>query len=274
MGEKAAIERVDDPVTVSSLVADFRDLGIETGDTLLVHSSLRSIGFVSVGPPAVVDALQEVLTESGTLLMPAFTGQYGDPAIWNSPPVPDDWVEEIRSSRPPFRPAVTPTRGVGAIPECFRNYPGVVRSEHPQFSFAVWGRDAEAIAARHELDDGLGENSPLASVYDRDGTVLMLGTDHDTNTSFHLAEYRAPFPKESSAKTAPLLRDGERVDVAFENVDISSDDFAELGNDFEREVGLTRGAVGAATAKLARQPKLVDFAVEWFEAHRGGEPSA
>lgn len=271
MSEADAIERVEDPVTVSSLVADLWDLGVEAGDTLLVHSSLSAIGFVSVGAPTVVDALQEVVTESGTLLMPTFTGQYGDPARWQSPPVPEDWVDQIRSSRPPFRPAVTPTRGVGAVPECFRNYPGVVRSEHPQFSFAVWGRDAEAIASSHELDDGLGENSPLASVFDRNGDVLMLGTGHETNTSFHLAEYRATFPKDSSTENAPLLRDGERVDVAYENVDISSDDFAELGDDFEREVGLTEGSVGAATAKLASQPDLVDFAVEWFERHRAGE---
>lgn len=268
MSEEDAIERVDEPVTVSSLVSDFRGLGIEAGDTLLVHSSQNSIGWLSGGAPAVVDALQEVLTEEGTLVMPAFTGQYTDPSEWQSPPVPDDWVETIRETRAPFRPQLTPTRAVGAIPECFRNYPGVVRSGHPHNSFAAWGAGADAIVTEHELDYGLGENSPLAAIYDRDGDVLQIGVGHGTNTSLHLAEYRAEFPKEETVSTAPLLEDGKRVDVELVDIEQSSDDFEALGAAFEEQVGLTEGAVGAATAKRSSQRDLVDFAVDWFEASR------
>jgi len=46
----------------------------------------------------------------------------------------------------------------------------------------------------HGLDDPR-ENSPLARVYDRDGDVLLLGVGHDSNTSLHLAEHRADFPR-------------------------------------------------------------------------------
>ncbi|MFC6726116.1 AAC(3) family N-acetyltransferase, partial [Halobium palmae] len=48
---------VDEPVTTDSIVSDLRDLGVERGDVLLVHSSLSSLGWVSGGAPAVVDAL-------------------------------------------------------------------------------------------------------------------------------------------------------------------------------------------------------------------------
>jgi aminoglycoside 3-N-acetyltransferase len=268
MTEADAIEAVDRPVTVSSLVSDFRDLGIGPGDTLIIHSSLRSVGWVAGGPQAVVDALQTVLTDDGTLVMPTFTGQYTDPAWWENPPVPDDWVETIRETRPPFRPAVTPTRGMGSIPECFRNYPGVVRSEHPTTSFGVWGRDANAIAESHEIDYGLGEDSPLADIYDRDGYVLLLGVGHENNSSLHLAEYRADFEKSSVQTAAPLLRDGERVVVAYEDIETDTEDFERLGSDFESDVGVTERAVGASTAKLVSQPSLVDYAVEWFEENR------
>ena len=268
MSEADAIERVDEPVTVSSLVSDFRALGIEAGDTLVVHASMSELGWVSGGPPAVVDALQTVLTESGTLVMPAHTSQYTDPAEWQAPPVPDGWVEQIHESRPPFRPEVTPTRGMGAIAECFRNYPGTVRSTHPAFSVTAWGADAEAIASDHGFDNSHGEDSPWARVYERDGDVLLLGVGHDRNTSLHLAEYRAEFPKKSTTLTAPLLEDGERVDVTFEDVETRTDDFEELGAAFEDRVGLTSGTVGAATAELASQRAIVDFAVEWFESNR------
>lgn len=267
MSEADAIEKVDDPVTVASLVADLRDLGVEAGDVLLVHSSLSALGWVSGGAPAVVDALMEAVTESGTLVLPTHSGHYSDPADWSAPPVPDHWVEQIRETMPAYRPDVTPTR-VGAIPECFRNYPGAVRSDHPTVSFAAWGADAESVVADHALAHRLGEDSPLATVYDLDGDVLMLGTGHDTNTSYHLAENRADYPKETEQAGAPVLVDGERVWAEFETIEEDTDDFLDLGADLERDVGLTEGEVGAATAKLASQRALVDYAVEWFEAHR------
>ncbi|MFC4248478.1 aminoglycoside N(3)-acetyltransferase [Natribaculum luteum] len=268
MSERTAVERVDEPVTVSSLVADLRDVGVTAGETLLVHSSLSALGWVCGGPQAVVDALRTVVTESGTLVMPTHTGQYTDPAGWSNPPVPEAWVERIRETRPPFRPDVTPTRGMGAIPECFRTYPDVVRSDHPEVSFAAWGADADAIVADHGLDYGLGENSPLARVYDRDGSVLLLGVGHDSNTSLHLAEYRADVPTETAMNHVPILEDGRRTFVEYEDFETSTEDFVDLGKAFTREHEVTTGTVGTGDATLVDQRILVDFAVDWFEANR------
>lgn len=262
------MDRVTDPVTVPELVSDLRGLGLTAGDTVLVHSSLSAIGWVSGGAPAVVDPLLEVLTDEGTLVAPTHTPQYGDPDEWSHPPVPDEWIERIRETRPPYRPEVTPTRGVGAIAECFRSYPGVIRSDHPVLSFAARGANAEAIARDHALDYGLGEGSPLARLYERDGSILFLGTDHATNTSLHLAEYRADYEKEIRTGSAPIREDGRRVEVEYEDVVGDTEDFAEVGAAFEHEVGLVTGTVGAATARLANQRELVDFAVDWFETHR------
>lgn len=268
MGERAAVDAVDDPLTVSALASDLRELGVQAGDVLLVHSSLSSLGWVCVDPTTVVDALQAVLTSDGTLVMPTHSGQYGNPAHWENPPVPDDWVEVVREERSPFRPAVTPTRSMGAIPECFRNYPGTVRSRHPETSFAAWGADAEAVVADHPYDDLMGEESPLAAVYDRDGDVLMLGTSWDRCTSLHLAEYRADFEKETFWNAAPVVEDGERVLVEYEDVVADDSEFPEIGAAFEEAVGVTRGEVGAAEATLVDQPSLVDFGVEWMSEHR------
>lgn len=272
MSERDAIERVDQPVTVQSVVEDVRELGVEPGETLLVHSSLSALGWVAGGAQAVVEGLMEAVTPAGTLLMPAFTGQYTNPEGWSNPPVPGEWVDTIRAERPTFRPPVTPTRGIGAVPECFRNYPDAERSQHPQTSFAAWGVDAEEMVADHCLDYGLGDDSPLAEIYDRDGRILLLGTHHNTNSSLHLSEYRADFPKEPKTTDIPICRDGNRVRVDIEGFERSSEDFPEVGRAFEEQFGdspaVTTGTVGVAEATLLRQQPLVDFGVEWFEEHR------
>lgn len=268
MSEADVIERTDDPVTVSSLVSDLRSLGVESGDVLLVHTSLSSLGWVSGGAQAVVEALMQTVTPSGTLVMPTYTGQLSDPADWENPPVPDDWIPTIRETRPAFRPAVTPTRAVGAVAECFRTFPDAHRSAHPEFSFAAWGAEAERVVGEHPLAAGLGPDSPLGRVFELDGDVLRLGTGHETNTSFHLAEYRADIPSEERTHRAPVRRDGDRVVAEYDVLDIDASDFEELGADFEQAVGSTTGTVGLADAALASQRSLVEYAETWLETNR------
>jgi len=266
MGEREAIERSDEPVTVDRLRSDLRTLALEPGDTVLVHCSLSALGWVSGGAPAVVDSLQEVLTEAGTLAMPTHSTQLSDPARWENPPVPDFWIERIRETAPPFRAPVTPTRTMGAVAECFRGYPEVVRSDHPTHSVAVWGSESERVVSEHPLDRPHGEDSPLATLSDLDSKVLRLGVT--ANTSLHLAENRAANARYGE-NGAPVLVDGEREWATFEEIE-SEDDFRALETDFERERpgAVRRGPVGEAEATLCEMRPLVEFGAEWFEENR------
>mgnify|MGYP000253557819 CR=1 FL=1 len=267
MNEGDAVGMVDEPVTPERLASDLRDLGIR-GETVLVHSSVSSLGWVPGGPQGVVEALQNAVTEAGTIVVPTHTSHLCTPSVWENPPIPDDWLPEVRESMPAFRPAVTPSRGVGAIPECLRTHPNAVRSTHPQYSFAAWGANADEVVADHELDYGLGENSPLSAVYDRDGLVLMLGTDYETNTSLHLAETRADHEREETVEEGPMLVDGEREWMEFMDIERTTDDFPDAGAAFENDVGAETGRVGAADATVVDQRSLVDYATEWFSRNR------
>ncbi|WP_135805667.1 aminoglycoside N(3)-acetyltransferase [Halorussus marinus] len=264
-----AVDR-SDPVTVSRLADDLRSLGVREDDTLLVHSSLSSLGWVPGGARAVVDALFDAVSAAGTLVMPTHSPQYADPTDWENSTAPDGASGGIRTSMAPYRPDVSPTRGMGAIPESFRSSPGVVRSRHPIYSFAARGADADAVVADHAYDGGLGEKSPLAAVYDRGGSVLLLGVGHDSDTSLHLAEHRARFDQTVLSDGAPVLLDGERAWIEFERPDYDGGDFADLGRAFERDRpdAVARGRVGHAEARLLDQRPLVEYAVEWFERTR------
>jgi aminoglycoside 3-N-acetyltransferase len=265
------------PITVRSLAAELRELGVRPGMVLLVHCSLRSLGWVCGGPAAVILALQRAVRPYGTLVMPAHSGNLSDPAQWRHPPVPKGWQEEIRACLPPYDPNLTPTRGLSAVAELFRTLPDVVRSLHPQMSFAAWGAEAITVVSDHGLEYGLGEDSPLARIYELDGWVLLLGVDHAVNTSLHLAEYRASWPGKTEVDSgAPMLVGGHRRWKRFRDINLCCEDFARLGRDFTRRYSalIRAGRVGLARAQLFPQRACVDFAVRWMERRRRRPPGA
>lgn len=272
MDERQVVENTPGmPATVASLTADLRTFGLRPGMLVLVHSSLSALGWVCGGAAAVLHALDAAVGPQGTIVMPAQSGDLSDPEHWSRPPVPEAWKPLIREAMPPYDPARTPSRGVGVIAETFRAWPETVRSAHPQTSFAARGPLAHAVCDGHSLDYGLGEQSPLARIYDLDGWVLLLGVGHSSNTSLHLAEYRAEYRgKRAARNAAPIVVDGVRTWVEIRDVDLECGDFEVLGAAFAAAPGrLVAGRVGAGPALLMRQRELVDFAVGWMGANRG-----
>jgi Aminoglycoside N3''-acetyltransferase len=100
--------------------------------------------------------------------------------------------------------------------------------------------------------------------------VLFLGTTHATNTSLHLAEYRADRDPERVTPACAMLVDGEREWVEFEDIALKDSDFPDCGAAFEERHprAVETGTVGVGSGKRLSQPTLVDFAVEWFETNR------
>lgn len=266
MPEEAATHGIDLPRTRASLARDLRALGVAPGDLLIVHSSMRAIGWVAGSTVAIVQALLDAIGATGTLVMPTQTMDNSDPAEWENPPVPEAWWPIIRAEMPAFDPAVTPTRSMGRVPELFRTWPGVRRSAHPQVSFAALGPLAAEITREHPLEEGFGERSPLGALYRRGAQVLLLGVAHESNTSLHLAEYRVPqIPRKPYG--AAILAEGTRCWVSFSDLDhLDADDvFTVLGMDYELQHPPRVGRVGSAASRLMPMREIVDFAVPWIE---------
>ncbi|MEV0281120.1 AAC(3) family N-acetyltransferase [Streptomyces sp. NPDC050610] len=258
--------------TRDSLAADLSRAGIQAGETLLVHSSLSSLGWVCGGPSTVVRALLDVLGPEGTLVVPTHSGENSDPSLWSNPPVPEAWWAAIRASMPAYDARITPSFGIGIIPETVRNWPGAVRSAHPQTSFAAVGPLGSAIVDGHALDCRLGERSPLARLEEAGARILLLGADFESCTAFHLAECRVPAPEVDNSFAA-MTPQGRRW-MTVRDTGISGERFDELGADFEKERPVVRGTVGAADARLFPLADAVAYARTWITRHRPYVPES
>ncbi|MEK0314910.1 aminoglycoside N(3)-acetyltransferase [Cohnella sp. 56] len=243
--------------------------GVASGQQLIVHASLSSLGFVVGGAETLVRALLALVGETGTVMMPSQTWLNLDPATGVHGDVPQAWWPAIREGWPAYDKAVTPSVGMGAAAEMLRCWPGARRSDHPARSFAAVGRHADYLTADHDLSDIFGEDSPLGRLYGLGGRILLIGVGHDKSTSLHLAETRAVFEgKRLVEESSAVLAGGRRQWVTYRTQEVYDGDFVRLGSEYELERGLQVGRIGTAEIRLLEMRPFVDWAVAWMERHR------
>ncbi|MBI3971647.1 MAG: AAC(3) family N-acetyltransferase [Chloroflexi bacterium] len=237
-------------VTRTQLAADLRALGIGAGDTVLFHSSLKSVGWVEPGPEAVVEAFLDVVGPEGTIVVPTL-------------------VPALRGIRPPFDVITSPSE-MGRLTEEVRRWLGARRSNHPTHSVAALGRLADELTVAHGRGGGpntpwgtraLGFDSPWDRLRALDAWVLLIGVDFSRCTLLHHAQVRYVARHEGvTAKTAW---------PAF--------DFRLMGEALEAEGIVRRGTLGNAGCRLARAGAIVEKALallesdpdRWFATGRG-----
>jgi len=178
-------------------------LGLVEGDLLFVHSSYDAFAGFTGKPTDVIAALEASVSRRGALMMP--TIPYTGTAV--------EYVEDT----PIFDVARTPSR-VGLLTELFRRSAGVVRSVHPTHAVAIWGDEAPALAGdHHTASTPCGQGSPYAKLLERDGKVLLAGTDIGCLTLYHTFEEALEQKLPSSPFTSTAftlssrLRDGSML---------------------------------------------------------------
>jgi len=221
-------------VPQSEVVAQLRSLGVKEGAVLLVHTSFRAVGPIQGGPLGLIEALREALGPAGTLVMPAWAGR--------------DGVFNPRSSEA--------SKSLGVVAQTFWRIPGVRRSDHPH-AFAAVGPRAEDLLPDPFPDPPHGPASPVGRVWEADGQVLLLGVNHDANTTIHLAEVLGGAPYRVW-KSHTVLIDGIPSRVHYQENDHCCERFVLVDAWLEASGLQMQGTVGNAFARLTRSKAIVD----------------
>ncbi|AOZ91301.1 aminoglycoside N(3)-acetyltransferase [Paenibacillus crassostreae] len=256
-------------LTKDNLIEQFKNCGLTAGQTVFIHTSLKSMGFVVGGAETLIRALLEIVGDKGTLMMPSQTWKNLDPATGVHWEEPVEWWPIIRDYWPAYDKVITSTLTMGVVAEMFRKWPGAHRSDHPARSIAAVGRHAEYLTADHELSNIFGSNSPVDKLYTLDGYILLIGVGYDKNTSLHLAETRANFPtKKFTDESSAIMIDGKRSWITYTTQAVDDADFIQLGNEYDKENNNRIYKVGNADVRFIKQRHLIDWSVKWMEKHR------
>lgn len=261
------------------LRADLEKLGVRPGDLLMVHASLRRLGLARAdvgagGADLILDALDAAVGPTGTLLMVLGT-DYAMDRVNEHPP---EERAALLAGSPPFDHANAPVLPeVGWLAEAFRRRPGTLVSANPSGRFGARGARSASILAEQPWHDYYGPGSPLEKLCRRGGKILRLGSDPETVTALHYAEYVADLPAKRRTRWDYLLAGPEG---APEHVWIDCLDDLNGIADWEGEdyfavilkayLGLGRhreGLVGRARSELIDAADLVAFGARWMETH-------
>lgn len=182
-------------VSPSQIARNLHALGVRPGDSVLTHSSYKAVAGdegVEGGPAGVVQGLVEAVGPEGCALFPAHA-----------------WLGAGTKSPPQVDMATTEPRAVGAIPIAAFHRGGGVRSCHPTHSLvAIGGLATWMTEAHHEEQAGIcGRESPyerLTRPPSGRGWILLLGVDHERNTSLHMLEELVQVPR-TITKAVPVV---------------------------------------------------------------------
>jgi aminoglycoside 3-N-acetyltransferase len=239
------------PRSGSDLVDGLRRLGIQDGDAVVVHSSLRALGPVDGRAETVVTALLDVTGERGTLLVPTYT---------------------YFTTR--FDPRSEPSL-TGRLTETIRNRKDAHRSWHPTHSVAAIGADAAKVVENHHLKPACGFGSPMDQMVTRNGWVLLIGVGHSANSTIHVGEVHAAVPHldvpffADSPTEATVVTPSGSVNVPIIHPSGCSKAFGAVERPMRQRGAIRDGILGSALVQLMRGRVLVETVVEMLTANPG-----
>ena len=178
------------PITQKDITEALKNLGVHSGETILVHSALTEVGYIEGGVNSVIYGLRNAVGKNGTILAPAFTSPY-------------IYFDGRVNKSIKYRPYDTRPDGhlrdqgiyTGILPQIMLKEPDSSRSGHSTHEWVAIGEQAKEVTSGHGFTDApAGETSPLKKALDADGSVVFFGCGINSNTFIHYIETVADAP--------------------------------------------------------------------------------
>lgn len=238
-----------DSITRDELVADLSSLGIESGASLNVMVSLRSIGSIVGGAKTFIDALLDVVGLDGTLVTNSYVPVF---------PLP---LSEEHAAKVSDRS--TPSYA-GAVANAMISYPGSHRSRHPVQKYAAIGKNAEELMQNHGPENYAYD--VLRVLAETGGRLLKVGPDDQVPgvATTHTAIWKLGLhQRRPRAGINYRNESGELITFERDWPAVCSDAYLRF-MPLCREAGtfITEGYVGHAEAKITDMGKTLDFQVQ------------
>ena len=236
--------------TKEELKKQLRELGIKPSDTVLIHTSFKSVGGVEGGPDAFIDAFCEYLSE-GMFIVPTHT-----------------WAN-VTKEQPIFDYRTTESC-IGIVPRTAAKRQDGIRSLHPTHSVWAYGCGAEEFVSGEEHSK---TPAPVGGSWWKLGEIgakiLLIGVDHGRDTYIHAVDEIAELDDRLDTKSFEVTiigRNGEKITHSFTpHGNTGSDNF----NNFEKaflSLGVQKnGKLGDALVRVVDAAKCRDVLLGIYE---------
>lgn len=251
--------------TKEDIVAQLKTLGLKRGMVVLVQADMEKMGYFVGGVQTLITALMDTVGYEGTIVVPTFTPYLVDPACARESISRMYW-KDIRKGALPFDKKLSMPDAADQFANQFLRNEGVVRSYHPLYSFAAWGKYAKLIVDKHPLHFGLNQDSPLGKVVEFDGYVLSLGIPYDQHVIFKLALYQtANLP--IKIVEAPI-ENNEHIELkAMLDYDQKNTRMKEIKELMEERNLVQKNFIATAPCMLYASREAIDLATAYYRNH-------
>jgi len=264
---KVALVRCFRSYGTAALKDRLNEMGIGSGDTLLVHTAYGPLLGFQGSPSALIDTFLEAVGTTGNLLMVSL-------------PYLSSTSEYLKATKV-FDVRTTPSK-MGLVSETFRRRPGVLRSLHPTHPVLACGPRADWIVSGHEnCLYPCGRGSPYEKLFELNGKVLFHGVTEFHFTFHHYLEDMVkdelPFALYEEQPHVVKVIDGRgevrwvktyaftREAISRRRVHILFDELARRGQMTKTRIGNTRMVLMATADTVACTKELARKGVYFYE---------
>ena len=235
----------------AELFRELKQLGLKQSDTVLIHSSYRSLGGYQGGPEALIQSLMTYFGEAGLLILPTHS-----------------WAT-VNEEQPLFDPLTTPAC-VGILPNLFFKQAGVERSLHPTHSVAAYGHGAATYLQGEEtMRTPCGQGGCWEKLIPLGAKIVFLGATLKTNTFIHGVEEWNQIPNRLTLAQSPLyvLHQGAKlVTPQHRHIDDVSQVYDKLEPALLAKGIAHEGRLGKARVVVCQAPAMASFVSDLLQA--------